>query len=348
LATEFPAVSTGLSADAIRVYGTIARQETVPAEDAHHIPVLAAWGLVTPAADHPGVHVALDPHTATQRLLVAELAEAERRVARMTALPGLANELGGHYARAQWRAGAGSEYLGDPATVNARLDDVVAGAREEILSGQPDGPRDRERLNRSVERDQAALKRGVELRTLYRDSVRDNAVTAEYAQIMSGLGASYRTLVGPYERCIVVDRRVAFISDYVGDSTTFAAWCVTDRAMVAWIAQVFDEAWRRANPWHGELRSKAAVQVLDGLPGAGAGIRTTPLHRAILRDMANGEAQRKTAGRLGISLRSLTAHIAELKDLFGAASLPELTYKWALSPDRLVDDSEANALPVAS
>lgn len=324
-----------MSADAVRVYEMLSRQETVPAEDMVHVKELVAWGLVGCDGDQLDKPVLLDPTEAARRKFVAELAEVQQRMACMAALPKVASELGAHYTQAQWRAVGGSEFLADPATVNARLDDVIKGAREEILSAQPDGPRDRERLNRSLARDQAALGRGVRLRTLYRDTVRDNAVTAEYARIMRGQGAAYRTLVGPYERMIVVDRRVAFISDHVGIPEKLGAWCVTDRAMVAWIAQVFDEVWRRANPWHGEQRPRgAATRPTDGL----SGIRTNELQRAILRDMAAGIQQQTTATRLGISLRSLSGHIAELRALFDASSLPELTYKWALSPDRLVDD----------
>jgi DNA-binding CsgD family transcriptional regulator len=336
-----------LSIDAVHVYAKITKREDLTRDDLKHLDDLTTWGLVAFDPDKPDVPVALDPHEATQRRLAAELAESRERVSRMAALPALAEELGTHYARAgQLRVG-GSEYLVDPVQVNARLDDVVGSAREEILSAQRNGPQDRARLNRSVDRDQAALTRGLRMRTLYRDSVRASAITAEYARILSGLGAEYRTLVDPYERCIVVDRRIAFVSDHVGDPESGAAWCVTDRAMVAWIAKIFDEAWRRANPWHGEVQWKGSVRPTPSISGGAGAVRTTPLQRAILRDMADGTQQQTTASRLGISLRTLTTHITDLKGLFGAVTRPELTYKWALSPDRLVDDSGTQSLEAA-
>jgi hypothetical protein len=52
-----------------------------------------------------------------------------------------------------------------------------------------------------------------------------------------------------------------------------------------------------------------------------------------------GRSNAAIAHRLEISLRTLQAEIAELKSSFDASSIPALTYKWALSPDRLVDDS---------
>lgn len=333
-----------LSADALRTYGLIADGENVPAESADSVAELVAWGCVTFDQDGAGRPIALNPQDAAKRRLDAMLKENAARIAHMAALPQVTDQLSQHFQRAQWRAGGGSEYLDDAAVVNVRLDDVVASAEWEILAAQPGGPRNEVQLNRSLVRDTLALDRGVTKRTLYRDTVRDNSVTAEYARAMStrmsGRRAEYRTLVGPFERCIVVDRRVAFISNHlVEGAPDHSAWQITDRAMVAYIAAEFDAKWRRADVWHGELRGRGP-QPVDTVSGpAGAGVRTSLRQREILRDVVAGREQRVTAQRLGISLRTLGVEIADLKDLFDAASLPELTFKWALSPDRLVDDN---------
>jgi sugar-specific transcriptional regulator TrmB len=329
------------------LYKAITRQEPVTKANKAHLEELVAWGVVGFDPERPHMPVALDPQQAAQRRIAAELEEAAARVARMSAIPALADELSREFERAQWRAGGGSEFLDDPATVNARLDDVVGRAESEILAAQPGGPRTRELLERAVDRDTQALERGVTLRTLYRDKVRDDAVTSEFARTMSARGAAYRTLVSPYERCIVVDRRHAFISDHVVEGAPpHAAWYITDRAMVAFVAAVFDEAWRRASPWHGELRSRRTLEAVDTVSGPDAGVRTARLDREILRDMAAGTPQTVTARRLGMSPRKLTDEITRLKGLYGVQTLHELTYQFALSPDRLIDDSAAAAQPV--
>jgi DNA-binding CsgD family transcriptional regulator len=338
-----------LTADALRVYGRIARQESLADVKQEHLDELEEWGLIGFDPACPGTPVVLDPHTALQRKLAQELKEAQARVARMSALPSLADELGTHFAGAQWRTGGGAEYLDDPATVNARLDAVVAGARVEILAGQPGGPRTADLLALAIDRDTAALERGVRLRTLYRDTVRDSALTAEQARVMTGKGAEYRTLVGHFERCIVVDRRHAFISNYVVEGAPqHSAWHVSDRAMVAWIAEVFDGEWRRADVWSGELRPRRGEPAVDTVSAPAApGVRTTRRQREILRDLAAGHTQPAIARRIGVSKRKLEEDIAALKALWGAGTLPELVYQWALSPDRLVDDSAPTTGDVA-
>jgi DNA-binding CsgD family transcriptional regulator len=331
-----------LSAAAIRTFGLIARGERVPAECADYVAELVEWGVVTLDTGDENRPVALNPHEAAQRRMTDRLKEAAKRVAELSQLPEITGRLGELYEQGQARTTGGSEYLDDPAVVNARLDDVIAGAQTELLTAQPGGPRNEEQLNRSLERDTAALDRGVVKLTLYRATVRDNPVTAEYARAMSnrpsGKCAEFGTLVGPFERAIIVDRRVAFISNHlVEGAPPHAAWQVTDPAMVAYIAAEFDDRWRRADPWHGEMRARGqhGVDTVSSVDG----IRTTRRQREIMRDMVAGRDQRAIAGRLGVSVRTVSDEINALRDLFDASSREQLVYKWAFSADRIVDDS---------
>ncbi len=326
------------------MFGLIAAGELVPDDDADTVQELAALGFVVAGDGSGNRPVALNPEQVARRRMESMLREAADRVAQLSALPQMMDQLAGPYARGQWTASAGSEYIDDAVVVNARLDDVVGGAEWEILAAQPGGPRTESQLERSLARDTAALDRGVVKRTLYRATVRDTAVTARYARAMAtraGRQAEFRTLEGPFERCIVVDRRVAFISNHlVEGAPEHSAWQITDRAMVAYIAAEFEERWRRANPWHGELRGRQPA--VDMIPGPGA-VRTTRRQREIMRDMVDGHSQQATASRLGISVRTVSDDINALRDLFDARSREQLAFKWATSVDRLVDDSAPDA-----
>lgn len=339
-----PGAPLVLPAEDERVFGLIAAGEPVPQGCAESVARLVGWGFVALDEGHENRPIALDPSVVARRRMQEMLEENAARIASMRELPSMTDRLAEAYGRAQWRAGHGSEYIDDPAVVNARLKDAVDSAQYRILSAQPGGPRTKALLDIALERDAAALDRGVALRTLYRATVRDNTVTAEHARMMStrpvGRRAEYRTLVEPFERAIVIDDTLAVISNHlVQDAPEHAAWIVTDRALVAYIVAEWQAKWRRADRWQGELGA-LGEPVVDTVSAAGdCRVRTTRRQREILRDQCEGITQEVTARRLGVSKRTVTAEIGELKALFQAGSLMQLAIKWSQSPDRLIDDT---------
>lgn len=331
-----------LSGQAVKLYGAIAAQEweLVAALQTAHPNTrreLLNWGLISDE-ERPVVR---DPQHALRTMVTRQLQEARWHIDLVATMPELSRDLIREYRQANSRAGSSSEYLPDGETVNARLQDVVAGARTEILAAQPGGPRSRELFEIAVARDTAALDRGVTMRTIYRDTVRDHAVTAQYARTMStrstGRPAQYRTLVDDFERMVLVDRQIAFVSNHIVEGADpHGAWMVTDPAVVAVLAAVFDATWRWAQPWMGELRSRARTGV-DTVSGAD-GVRTNRRQRGVMRYLCSGESQAATARKMGVSRRKLQEEISVLKSLWGVGTLAELIYQYALSPDRLVDD----------
>lgn len=298
---------------------------------------LLDWNLIT---DEPRP-VVRNPQPAFRDKVKREVAELLHHAEVLATMPDLSRDLIREYRSVQLHASGSSVYLSEQAEVNTRIQEVIGDARREILAAQPGGPRKREVLELAVTRDSAALERGVEMRTIYRDTVRDHPLTAEYARTMSarttGRPARYVTLVGDFERMVIVDREHAFVSDHiVAGAPPHSAWLVSDPAVVAVLAGVFDATWRTGQPWTGELRPRAGV--VDTVSGT-AGVRTDRQQRGILRYLCAGESQASTARRMGISKRALEEQIAALKARWGVSTLPELIFQYALSPDRLVDDS---------
>jgi hypothetical protein len=327
-----------LSPDAADLYGRITAGHVPGDADGTALEELVAWGLVAADPDQPDRPVVLEPRKAVRDQAKAQIAALARRAAQLTQLPELSDELAVHYERARTREGAGCEYLTDPAEVNARIGAALAGAQQEMLTAQPGGPRTQALLNIALDRDSKALERGVRVRTLYRDTVHTDVVTRQWATIMTGKGAQFRTIAAPFQRCIIIDRQHAFIDDYVHqDGPANAAWYVQDRGMVAWIAAVFDEVWRRAEVWNGDARAAGCGITV------GAGPRTTRMQREILRDTCAGIMQETTAHRLGLSVRKIASELQLLRQMFGAATTSALAYEWALCPERLIDDEPAIA-----
>lgn len=324
-----------LSQSALDLYARITEGDKVKPDDQVAVAELLTWRLIDIDPGAPEDPVALDPRAAAARRQREELELLAAHAEAAARLPSIADDLALHFDRSRWRAGT-SEYIADREEVNARLGAVVGQAQEEILAAQPGGPRTRTALDYAVERDTQALERGIRMRSLYRDSVRDDPITREWAVTMTGLGGRFRTMLAPFPRCIIVDRRKALVADFLVDGgPEHAAWYVTDRAVVAYMAAGFDDMWRRAQDWWGEPREKPAA--VDVSPG---GVRTSRLQREIMRDTANGIDQKRTARRLGIGLRTVTREIEALREAWQATTLAQLAFMWASSPDRLVDDLE--------
>ncbi|MCP9989086.1 hypothetical protein LUX01_23030 [Streptomyces sudanensis] len=314
-----------LSDEARTLYARITRGEPVGPGDRGALGELVGWRLVTtdPGGSFPPV--ALDPREAGRRRLGDELRDLADRAARTAAIPDLGDELGLHFERATWRSGSGSEFLAGREQVAARVGEAVDGAETEVLTALPAGPVREDLTDEAADRDSRALARGVRLRTLLCDAAREDAGAREWATAMSARGARFRTLLAPFQKCVVVDRRQAFVSDHVGGGDPArTAWHVLDRAFVAFVAEGFEDAWRRADVWYGDPRRAAP-------PGDGG---LTDRQREILIDTAAGVDQRITARRLNVGLRTLTKELARLRARWGAPTLAALAYQWALSPER--------------
>lgn len=320
----------GPSDEALDLYQRLAGgQHPAPGDEAALTELASTWGLIEFDPARPGVPVVMPPREAGWRHIQASLHAIAQQATNLATVPETAGLLTLAYERSAWRTGPGSEYIDDQATVNARIHNILGQGRTELLSAHPGGPRTRDDMRIAVDRDTDALARGVQIRTLYLDPVRDDAVTCEWATTMTGRGAHFRTLVSPFEKVIIVDRKTAVISNYVvPDAPERAAWIVTDRALVAFIAMVFEGEWRRADVWHGERRT--------GRNASEA--RTTPLQRDIMRALAVGVVQETAARNRGISLRRLQRELDALRKLWNVRTLAELIYQWALSPDHQIPD----------
>ncbi|MEU7281688.1 hypothetical protein AB0A69_23375 [Streptomyces sp. NPDC045431] len=320
--------ATVLSAAARELYARVTRGERVEEADADALRELTDWRLVAVDPEGARAPIALDPQEAGRRLLDDELRAMALRAARMAEIPGLADDLGVHFERAKWRSGSSSEFLAEPEQMDARIAQAIGRAETELLIARPCGPHSPELVESTMACESVALARGVRVHTLYHDSERDDPATRGWVTAMTAKGARFRTLAAPFQQCVVVDRRQAFIPDHVDNcSPSHAAWHVGDRALVAFLAEGFTDAWRRADVWHGD---PGGADAEDG--GTGGGL--TPRQREILNDTAAGIDQRITARRLGIGLRTLSKELGHLRDRWGVPTLAALAYQWALSDER--------------
>lgn len=324
-----PFPEAGLTPEAVELFGRLTTGGQPGPDDGEAFARLRAWGMAG-LTDDGATAVALPPTQAVWPIAENALAHLERQVELLRGLPQMVRELDVHFAGSRHRAGTGSEFLADRAEINERIGSILEGAQFELLGAHPHGPRTRAQMELGVPRDTAALERGVTYRTLYQDGVRDDAVTCEWASTMAPRGVHFRTLADPFERVVIVDERIAVISNYViPDAPDGAAWIITDRAMVGFCKHAFEQEWRRARPWHGERRTR-------GGQAAAAGGRLSEGQRAILRCLSEGETQDGVARRLQMSKRTLQRELDQIRAVWvlPQATVAQLTFRWATSPER--------------
>jgi hypothetical protein len=191
------------------------------------------------------------------------------------------------------------------------LTGAVAEAEQELLTAQPQTGRERASLQAALDRDRAALDRGVKMRTLYQHSARRHALTRDYVAQTSGMGAEVRTLDEFFNRMIVIDRRLAVIPGPGGDDNV--ALAVQEPALVAYLVDVFERAWERARPFTNTERSMMNDIARE--------------QRAMtIRMLIEGHSDPVSAKRLGVSARTFAGYVADLKAEYDADTRFQLGY----------------------
>jgi sugar-specific transcriptional regulator TrmB len=199
--------------------------------------------------------------------------------------------------------------------IGARIAQILGGCQEELLVCQPGSARRAERVGEASERDLAALRRGVRMRTLYHQLERANPGMADRVEILMGLGAEFRTLDEEFARVIIVDRKIAVVpgDEILTDSSETVAYIVNDQGIAGFLARQFEQNWHRALDWSD-----------TGLPD----LKLTGRQLAILKGLEAGVSQRVLSRQLGIGQRTMADAVAALRELFGAETTFQLACRW--------------------
>ncbi|MFF4170094.1 LuxR family transcriptional regulator [Streptomyces sp. NPDC001744] len=205
------------------------------------------------------------------------------------------------------------EYLHGADRITHAIHEALGRAREEILTAQPDGPRPGAVLDEAYAAVRDHLSRGVSMRTLYQHSSRFHEETRRYVQAVQKHGAQVRTLPEFFDRLIVIDGEVSFIP---ADDTRASAVVIRDRAVTGFLADVFEKAWDRAEPF--PYRPVRAVRAASEV--------VPDMRLAIRKLLIEGCSDKAIARRLGVSLRSVQGHVSCLRDQYGAQHRFQLGY----------------------
>ncbi|MEY9894341.1 DNA-binding CsgD family transcriptional regulator [Catenulispora sp. MAP5-51] len=189
--------------------------------------------------------------------------------------------------------------------VRTRLEALTHRTRSEVLSLAPGGVQNADTLEASRPLDQQLLDRGVTMRTVYLDSVRNNAPSTAYATWLRNLGGEVRTAPTLPLRMIIVDRATAMIPISPGESSAGAA-VLTGHGPVSAMCALFDQIWRSASPLG--LSSRRDDQGL------------TPQEGELLRMLAHGDTDEYIARRMAVSTRTVGRLASDLMARLGTRS----------------------------
>ncbi|MEE4545549.1 helix-turn-helix transcriptional regulator [Streptomyces sp. V4-01] len=302
-----------LGADEVAVYGWIAAHEGVdvagaagalgltPERVAAASASLTALRLVHEADGRLDV---LDPDLVSGVMAAPVILALQRHQSELELIRERFSGLRDTYLRATRARSPKIEQVGQVEEVRAALTRAADECQAEILTCQPGGNRVPEVLEEALRRDTTTLARGVRMRTLYHHTARFNGPSQAYVATLSMLGAEYRTAHELFGRLIVFDQRVAFIP-YADDS--WGAVVIREPSIVHYLCRIFEQTWTLAQPF-----SDASV---DGMEAVAA-----DLDRTIARLLAAGMKDEAIGRRLGMSLRTVRRHIADMMEDLGAES----------------------------
>ncbi|MGW3989778.1 LuxR C-terminal-related transcriptional regulator [Streptomyces sp. NPDC004830] len=203
--------------------------------------------------------------------------------------------------------GYGYEELPSIERIQDRLERLTHSCTERLLSFHPGGAQPVAQLEASKPLDAALLGRGVEMRTPYQDSVRNDQDTLRYAQWLTDSGGQVRTTAALPIRMVMFDRTAALLP-VDPDNTAAGAVQVSGPCVITALTALHEAVWEQAAPF-----GTAADRDRDG-----EGL--TGQERHMLKLLARGMTDEAAAKQLGIGVRTARRMMSSLMQRLGARS----------------------------
>lgn len=310
--------SLGLERDVLNVYRSmLARRDWGVAEIAGHLAIdeaavrhaldrLVDLDLLRGSWERPGHWRPVNPDVGLAALVSREQAELARRQEQIERVRMDVADLVGEVAR--WSVGpsADVEHLRGMDAVRGRLESLARETTREALSFTPGASQSEASFEASAPLDEAALARGVTLRTVFQSSAEHDSVTRRYVSWLAELGGECRTVPTLPLRMFVADRSVAVLPlDPV--QSRAGALLIHSPGVVVALCALFETYWQLGSPF-GER----------AVPRQGD--RPSPQDAEILRLLAAGAKDETIARALGVSLRTTRRNVADLMTRLEASS----------------------------
>ncbi|MBT2395418.1 TrmB family transcriptional regulator [Streptomyces sp. ISL-100] len=224
--------SLGLGGTAESVYRALIRQPGITiaeiistlnlheAEVRESLDALADLTLIRRSWQDPDLLLPVNPEVALHVILAERQADLVRRQQEIEEIRAAAARLASDYASEYpYGRGRAFELLTSVEAVRIRMDELVAATERETLAFAPGGPQTAE--NRAASRPLAAslLARGIAMKTIYLDSLRNDPGSLEHAHWLSEKGGETRTAPILPLRLQIFDRQCALVPIKPEDSS---------------------------------------------------------------------------------------------------------------------------------
>ncbi|MFI8304165.1 helix-turn-helix domain-containing protein [Streptomyces sp. NPDC085927] len=267
---------------------------------------LSELALVRPSLEEPSAFRAVDPELGIQALIAMQQEQLTAEQQRVERLRAAALHLAADFAAIRPRKSvADVEQLEGIEEIRERIHVLVRAVKSEVMAFAPGGAQSAANMAAARPQDEELLARGVRMRTLYLDSVRNSQDTVAYAKWLAELGGEVRTVPSLPIRLMILDHNVAIVPTD-GENSAAGALVLGADGTLAALCALFDSLWEKATPL-----GTAPDRDEDDLP---------PQEAEALRMLAQGFTDEAVAKRLGVSSRTARRIAADLMEKLGARS----------------------------
>ncbi|GGT02477.1 MULTISPECIES: helix-turn-helix domain-containing protein [Streptomyces] len=252
---------------------------------------LSEMALIRPASGDARRLHAVRPHLAMEILLARKQAEVAAQQQQLEESRAAAVRLISEFAGDDPEASRDDvEHLRGLDNIRDHLAVMNKAVRSELMTFAPGGPQTADNMRNSRPLTQELLGRGVAIRTIYLDSIRNDPATVAHAEWLTSVGAQVRAVPTLPNRMIIADRRVAIMATDC-DDTADGAIVIRTPGVLATLCSLFETTWQAAEPFAAPVQPPAE----DAL---------TPQQHEALRLLAQGATDETVAKRLGVSPRT--------------------------------------------
>ncbi|RKE20500.1 LuxR C-terminal-related transcriptional regulator [Streptomyces sp. TLI_171] len=267
---------------------------------------LSELALVQPSAREGIGFRAIKPETAMEVLLARQQADLAAQQLRVEASRAAAAQLIAECSALRpTPTDAASEQLSGPEAIRERLADLAGSVRQEVATFAPGGAHSEEDLRASRQPNAALLERGVQMRTVYLDSVRNHRPTLDHVTWLNLQGGQVRTVPELPIRMIIFDRQQAVLPIDTEDARAGAV-VLRGAGTVAALCALFEGVWANAIPVGDSPKCDE-----NEMP---------PHELAVLKMLAQGHTDEAIAKRMGVSPRTARRFAATLMERLDARS----------------------------